>query len=216
MMTRWIALAVVVAVLAAAAALTLQNEPMTAAQADTATAEATPEAQTMSNLPSYGPAPELKNAVWLNTPGDQPLKLADLRGKVVLLHFWTFECINCIHTLPYVIQWNQQYAADGLVVIGDHFPEFPYERELNNLKEAITRLGIPYAVTQDNDAVTWNAYNQMYWPTMYLIDKQGNLRYRHIGEGAYTETEAAIQALLAEPHTALIAATAEVTSAPAA
>jgi thiol-disulfide isomerase/thioredoxin len=151
-----------------------------------------------SPLPDYGAAPELTNAVWLNT--DVPLTLAGLRGKVILLEFWTFNCINCIRTLPYVQGWHETYRDQGLIVIGNHFPEFYYERELDNLRAAITRFGITYAVAQDNDGVTWDAYNQRYWPTILLIDKAGNLRYRHIGEGAYDETDAAIRALLAEPY----------------
>lgn len=204
-MSRIIAIAALLAVIGAGAVLTIKTT-RTEAQAEAATG--TPE---VSPLPGYGPAPELTNAVWLNTDDGKPLALADLRGKVVLLHFWTFDCINCIHTLPYVKAWYERYTADGLVVIGDHFPEFTYERDLNNLKSAVERLDIPYAVAQDNDGTTWNAYNQMYWPTVYLIDKQGNLRYRHIGEGAYADTEAAIQSLLAEPYAAP-AATPEATS----
>jgi thiol-disulfide isomerase/thioredoxin len=150
--------------------------------------------------PNYGPAPELTNTVWLNT--DKPLRLADLRGKVVLLEFWTFDCINCQHVIPSVRGWYEKYRAQGLVVIGDHFPEFDFERDLNNLRDALTRLNVPYPVAQDNDGATWWAYDQRYWPTVYLIDKSGNIRYQHIGEGAYDETEQAIEALLAEDYRA--------------
>ncbi|MBN2500756.1 MAG: redoxin domain-containing protein [Anaerolineales bacterium] len=97
-------------------------------------------------------------------------------------------------------EWHNAYKDQGLVVIGNHYPEFGYEHDLDNLKEAIERLDIPYPVAQDNDRKTWGAYNNRYWPTLYLIDKQGNIRYTHIGEGAYAETEAAIQALLAEEY----------------
>jgi thiol-disulfide isomerase/thioredoxin len=152
--------------------------------------------QYVSNLPNYGPAPELNNSVWLNT--DKPLRLADLRGKVVLLEMWTFECINCIHTLPSVRAWYQKYKDQGLVVIGNHYPEFSYEADLSNLKDALVRLDVQYPVAQDNDGATWNAYNNHYWPTIYLIDKQGNIRYEHIGEGLYDATEAAIVDLLKE------------------
>lgn len=158
------------------------------------------QAQDRLPLPNYGPAPELNNAVWLNT--EEALRLEDLRGQVVLLEFWTFDCINCIRTLPYVQAWHETYADAGLVVIGDHYPEFRYEHDINNLRAAIARLGITYAVAQDNDGQTWRAYSQRYWPTIYLIDKWGNIRYRHIGEGRYAETETAIQTLLAEPYTA--------------
>ena len=150
------------------------------------------------DLPNLGPAPELMNEVWLNT--DEPLRLANLRGKVVLLDMWTFGCINCRNVIPSLKEWHNEYSEQGLVVIGNHYPEFSYERDLGNLKQAIIDLDIPYAVAQDNDRLTWGAYNNRYWPTLYLIDKNGNLRYTHIGEGRYTETEAAIVALLNESH----------------
>ncbi|MFN8374348.1 MAG: SH3 domain-containing protein [Anaerolineae bacterium] len=157
------------------------------------------EDRNMASLAQYGIAPELNNSAWFNS--DVPLRLADVRGQVVLLEFWTFDCINCIRTLPYVQRWHETYASQGLVVIGDHFPEFDYERDIQNVRAAAARLGITYAIAQDNDGATWRAYNQRYWPTMYLIDKWGTIRYFHIGEGAYEQTEAAIQALLAERYT---------------
>ena len=140
----------------------------------------------------------LNNQVWLNT--DQPLRLADLRGKVVLVDMWTFGCINCQHVIPSLREWYQKYSPDGLVIIGNHYPEFSFEQDLNNLKDAIQRLDVPYPVAQDNDGTTWRAYNNRYWPSLFLIDKRGDIRYRHIGEGAYAETEAAIQSLLAETY----------------
>lgn len=149
-------------------------------------------------LPDLGPAPELENEIWLNT--DRPLRLAELRGQVVLLDMWTFGCINCRRTIPHLREMHTKYKDQGLVVIGNHYPEFAYERELDNLKEALVRLEVPYPVAQDNDRATWGAYNNRYWPTLYLIDKRGHLRYRHIGEGRYRETELAIEALLAEPY----------------
>lgn len=152
----------------------------------------------MLNLPNLGPAPELANDVWLNT--DEPLRLANLRGKVVLLDMWTFDCINCQHVIPSLREWYTTYKDQGLVVIGNHYPEFQYERDLENLKQALIDLDVPYPVAQDNDRLTWRAYNNRYWPTLYLIDKNGNLRYTHIGEGAYIETEAAIVALLNESY----------------
>ena len=148
-------------------------------------------------LANLGPAPELTNEVWLNT--ETPMRLANLRGKVVLLEMWTFGCYNCKNVIPSLRDWHYKYQDQGLVVIGNHYPEFGYEADLENLKEAIVRLDIPYAVAQDNDRATWGAYNNRYWPTLYLIDKHGNLRYTHIGEGAYEKTEAAIVALLSEP-----------------
>ncbi len=149
-------------------------------------------------LDNLGPAPELHNETWLNT--DQPLRLANLRGQVVLLEMWTFDCINCRHVIPSIRQWHQTYSEQGLVVIGNHYPEFDYEADLDNLKAALVELDIPYAVAVDNDRATWSAYDNRYWPTLYLIDKQGDIRYVHIGEGAYQETEAAIQTLLAETY----------------
>jgi thiol-disulfide isomerase/thioredoxin len=148
------------------------------------------------NLPDKGPAPELQNTVWINSP--QPLRLTNLRGQVVLLDMWTFDCINCQDVLPSLRAWYDTYRFKGLVIIGNHFPEFSYEADLTNLKNAVSRLDIRYPVAQDNAGQTWQAYDTHYWPTMYLIDKRGHLRYEHIGEGAYAETEAAIQALLAE------------------
>ena len=150
-----------------------------------------------AGLQDYGPAPELNNKVWLNV--SHPLHLADLRGKVVLLEMWTFDCINCQHVMPSLKAWYQKYTGQGLVIIGNHYPEFANEANLDNLKQAIQRFQIPYAVAQDNDGATWNAYENRYWPTLYLIDKKGHIRYLQIGEGAYDQTEAAIRSLLAEP-----------------
>lgn len=170
---------------------------LSACGAAAAPASTQPTPQNENKLPDLGPAPELTNQVWLNVPA--PLRLANLRGKVVLLDMWTFDCINCRNVLPALKSWDSQYSASGLVIIGNHFPEFSEEANLDNLKAAVIRLGIHYAVAQDNDGATWQAYHNQYWPTMYLIDKRGHLRYAHIGEGAYAETEAALQALLAEP-----------------
>jgi thiol-disulfide isomerase/thioredoxin len=152
------------------------------------------------DLPDLGPAPELTNTTWLNV--DAPLRLSNLGGKVVLLDMWTFDCINCQHVLPALKGWYDRYMDKGLVIIGNHYPEFSYEADLNNLKAAVAQNGILYPVAQDNDGATWSAYKNQYWPTMYLIDKNGHIRYVHIGEGAYDKTEAAIQALLNEPPSA--------------
>jgi thiol-disulfide isomerase/thioredoxin len=160
--------------------------------------QSTASAKYRAELPDLGTAPEVMNEVWLNT--DKTLRLADLRGKVVLINFWTFGCYNCKNVLPFIKQWNDTYTDQGLVVIGVHFPEFAYEADLNNLKEAMGRLNVTWAVAQDNDGVTWRAYAQHYWPTVYLVDKQGSIRYQRIGEGAYSQTEAAIQALLRETY----------------
>jgi thiol-disulfide isomerase/thioredoxin len=152
-----------------------------------------------ASLPDLGPAPELTNDTWLNV--DAPLRLANLRGKVVIVEMWTFGCINCQHVMPALKEWHSQYKDAGLVIIGNHFPEFDYEADLNSLKQAIIDDDIQYAVTQDNDGATWQAYKNHYWPALYLIDKQGHIRYVHIGEGNYQETEQNIQALLAEAYT---------------
>jgi thiol-disulfide isomerase/thioredoxin len=151
-----------------------------------------------ASLPDLGPAPELTNDTWLNV--DSPLRLADLRGKVVALEMWTFGCINCQHVMPSLKEWDKTYRDQGLVIIGNHYPEFSFEEDLTNLKNAIAENDIQYAVAQDNDGATWRAYENRYWPTLYLIDKKGHLRYVHIGEGGYKTTEAAIQTLLAETY----------------
>jgi hypothetical protein len=149
-------------------------------------------------LPDLGPAPELKNSTWLNT--DSPLQLADLRGKVIGLEMWTFACINCQHVMPYLKDWYARYEDQGLVLIGNHFPEFSYEADLKNLQKAVADDGILYPVAQDNDGETWDAYHNNYWPSLYLIDKRGHIRYVHIGEGAYDEIEGNIKSLLAEAY----------------
>lgn len=152
----------------------------------------------LASLPDMGPAPELTNDIWLNV--DSPLRLADLRGKVVILEMWTFGCINCQNVMPSLKEWHSKYKDEGLVIIGNHFPEFSYESDLANLKDAIARNDIQYAVAQDNDGATWRAYKNHYWPALYLIDKQGHIRYVHIGEGRYKETEQNIKSLLEETY----------------
>ncbi|HJS17999.1 MAG TPA: redoxin domain-containing protein [Anaerolineales bacterium] len=151
-----------------------------------------------ASLPDLGPAPELTNNTWLNV--DSPLRLADLRGKVVLLEMWTFGCINCQNVMPWLKEWHSRYEDQGLVIIGNHYPEFSFEEDLDQLKDAVKRNEIEYAVAQDNDGATWRAYQNRYWPTLYLIDKQGSIRYVHIGEGRYQETEENIKALLEETY----------------
>lgn len=133
---------------------------------------------------------------WLNT---QPLQMEALRGKVVLVDFWTFACVNCLNHLPYVQDWHEKYKDKGLVVVGVHTPEFPFEKSTKNVQDAIRRLKIKHAVAQDNSFATWKAFNNRYWPAIYLIDKQGQIVYSHFGEGSYAETESKIQALLAQP-----------------
>ncbi len=132
---------------------------------------------------------------YINT---KPIKLADLNGKIVLVHFWTFDCINCKHTIPYLNEWYQKYAGKGFTIIGVHSPELGFEKDINNVKESVNKNNIKYPVLQDNNFGTWNAYGNQYWPRDYLIDAQGFIRYDHIGEGDYVKTENAIQSLLNE------------------
>jgi cytochrome c biogenesis protein CcdA/thiol-disulfide isomerase/thioredoxin len=150
-------------------------------------------------LNDIGPAPEFTDTEdWFNTPGDKPLTMKGLRGKVVLIDFWTYSCINCIRTLPYLNAWNKRYAKDGLVIVGVHTPEFPFEREASNVEEAIKTEGIEYPVVQDNESGTWNAYGNLYWPAEYFVDAKGEVRYAHFGEGEYSEKEGVIRELLTE------------------
>ncbi len=132
---------------------------------------------------------------WLNSA---PLTIADLKGNVILIQFWTFACINCQRTLPHITQWHREYAAKGLKVIGIHTPEFAFERDPNNIKRALQQHQITYPVPIDNDYKTWNAYSNGYWPHLFLADRRGFMRYDHIGEGAYDTTEQTIQQLLKE------------------
>jgi cytochrome c biogenesis protein CcdA/thiol-disulfide isomerase/thioredoxin len=149
-------------------------------------------------LADEGPAPALRGATrWLNSP---VLSLPELRGKVVLVDFWTYSCINCLRTLPYVKAWWEKYKGQGLVVIGVHAPEFAFERDEGNVRKAVRDLGIRYPVAMDNDFTLWNAYHNQYWPAHYLIDAQGRVRDHVFGEGDYQHTEAAIRQLLAESH----------------
>jgi len=132
---------------------------------------------------------------YINT---EPLTLADLKGKVVLVDFWTYSCINCIRTIPYLNAWHEKYADKGLVIVGVHTPEFEFEKDYHNVKAAVEKFGIQYPVAQDNERGTWSAYENRYCPRKYLVDNEGYIRYDHIGEGAYAETEKVIQSLLAE------------------
>jgi len=150
-------------------------------------------------LHDYGPAPEFTDTEkWFNTPGGRPLTLKGLRGRVVLVDFWTYTCINCIRTLPYLEAWDRRYRKDGLTIVGVHSPEFPFEREAANVEAAIKAEGIRYPVVQDNELGTWSAYGNQYWPAEYFIDARGDVRYVHFGEGEYGEKEQVIRELLAE------------------
>jgi cytochrome c biogenesis protein CcdA/thiol-disulfide isomerase/thioredoxin len=166
----------------------------TKAQATTTTAGRTPE----SSLPDLGPAPDfVGNQRWWNTPGDRPLTLKGLRGRVVLVDFWTYTCINCIRTLPYLEAWDKAYRSKGLTIVGVHSPEFTFEHNAGNVAHAIKTDGIHYPVAQDNDLATWGAYGNQYWPAHYLIDTKGQVRAVGFGEGGYAKTESEIRELLA-------------------
>jgi len=139
---------------------------------------------------------------WFNSP---PLTSASLRGKVVLVDFWTYSCINCLRTLPYIKAWNEKYRDQGLVIVGVHAPEFAFEKDQQNVEKAIHDLGITYPVAMDNNYTIWNAYKNQYWPAHYMFDAKGQLRHQHFGEGAYEETEHMIQRLLMEAHQGALA-----------
>jgi cytochrome c biogenesis protein CcdA/thiol-disulfide isomerase/thioredoxin len=161
-----------------------------------ALATCTPESPVLQQC---GRAPALAGiSHWLNTPGDRPLSLAGLRGRVVLVDFWTYSCINCQRTLPHVEAWNRAYAADGLTVIGVHTPEFAFEHVTSNVAQAASQLGVHYPIAQDNNYTTWNAYKNNYWPAEYLIDASGTIRHVDFGEGQYGQTESFIRRLLVE------------------
>ena len=140
-------------------------------------------------------APEITNKVWLNS---QPLQLADLQGKVVMIEFWTFGCWNCRNIEPYVKAWHKKYADQGFVVIAIHSPEFQYEQDVDRVQDYINEKELAYAVPIDNEFKTWRKFRNRYWPTLYLIDKKGIIQYTRIGEGEYETTEKEIQRLLAE------------------
>jgi cytochrome c biogenesis protein CcdA/thiol-disulfide isomerase/thioredoxin len=148
------------------------------------------------NVRTPVPAPEIRGIeAWINS---DPLTLEQLKGKVVVIDFWTYSCINCIRTLPYLNAWHETYSDDGLVLIGVHAPEFAFEHLLANVQQAVAEYGIAYPVALDNDFATWKAYSNRYWPAKYFIDREGKVRHAHFGEGDYEESEAVIRELLAE------------------
>jgi cytochrome c biogenesis protein CcdA/thiol-disulfide isomerase/thioredoxin len=156
--------------------------------------EALQPKSTVGGLPDYGAAPALHaDGAWINS---KPTTLQALRGKVVLVDFWTYSCINCLRTLPHLKAWDATYRKDGLVIIGVHTPEFAFEHVTSNVRGAVKRLGIRYPVVQDNKYKTWDNYANQYWPAEYLIDRNGHVRHTHFGEGEYGQTEALIRRLL--------------------
>ena len=165
-----------------------------------------PQVAANGTLPNLGLAPGFTDTQrWFNTPGGRPESLAALRRRgAVLVDFWTYTCINCLRTLPYLEAWDRRYRDRGLTIVGVHTPEFAFEHDAGNVADAIKRLGIRYPVVQDNDMGTWNAYANQYWPADYLVDDTGQVRYASVGEGDYDKTEAAIRTVLAEAgHTRL-------------
>jgi cytochrome c biogenesis protein CcdA/thiol-disulfide isomerase/thioredoxin len=148
-------------------------------------------------LQDFGPAPEFTGIEgWLNSG---PLSMEKLRGKVVVLDFWTYSCINCLRTLPYLKRWDEAYRDKGLVLVGVHSPEFAFERERSNVEDAVDRLGLEYPIALDTDFGTWEAWGNRYWPAKYFVDREGHVRYAHFGEGDYEKSERVIRELLDEP-----------------
>jgi cytochrome c biogenesis protein CcdA/thiol-disulfide isomerase/thioredoxin len=179
---------------------TANTEQKLIAQLGKPTADQQPVANTAAKFLMM---PPLAGAThWFNSPA---LTSEMLRGKVVLVDFWTYSCINCLRTLPYLKAWNEKYRDQGLVIIGVHTPEFAFEKDQQNVEQAIRDLGITYPVAMDNRFAIWNAYHNQYWPAHYLIDAQGQIREQHFGEGAYRETEQMIQTLLKEAHHGVLA-----------
>jgi cytochrome c biogenesis protein CcdA/thiol-disulfide isomerase/thioredoxin len=158
--------------------------------------QCTEDGQTLENC---GMAPDFTGVTtWLNTPGNQPLSLAGLRGKVVLIDFWTYSCINCERSLPHLESWYSSYAKDGLEIVGVHTPEFAFEHVISNVTSQAKALGVHYPIAVDNEDATWNAYSNQYWPAEYLIDQTGQIRHVNFGEGGYGTTEELIRQLLTE------------------
>lgn len=144
---------------------------------------------------AFKPAPAISSPTWINSA---PIHWDDLRGKVVVVDFWTFACYNCKNTLPYKKAWFAKYRHQGLIVLGVHTPELSYERDVENVKQAVRQYGIEYPVAIDGDFTNWNRYHVWAWPTWFIVDKEGYIRYSHVGEGDYAQSEQVIQELLAE------------------
>ncbi|MFH1046944.1 MAG: redoxin domain-containing protein [Patescibacteria group bacterium] len=150
----------------------------------------------LSPLPIEGDLPEFVGlSDWLNSA---PLRHTDLLGKVVLIDFWTYSCVNCIRTLPQLRSWHQNYAKQGLTIVGVHTPEFEFEKDRNNVEVAVKRFGIEYPIALDNRRKTWDAFRNRYWPAHYFVDRAGKIRYHHFGEGGYRQSEQVIRMLLQE------------------
>ena len=175
------------------------TEPVTTPAPRRVSSDAALPGVTTPELPLLGAAPEFRHTQrWFNSP---PLTMQSLRGRVVLIDFWTYTCINCLRTLPYIRAWDERYRAQGLTIVGVHTPEFAFEKLASNVQRAIADERLRYPVVQDNEFGTWNAFTNQGWPSKFLIDARGQVRYTHLGEGEYAETEAAIRTLLAEAGT---------------
>jgi thiol-disulfide isomerase/thioredoxin len=156
-------------------------------------------------LQECGAAPPISGiSRWLNTPGGRPLTIGGLRGRVVLVDFWTYSCINCQRTLPHLEAWNRAYAKDGLTIVGVHTPEFAFEHVASNVAQAAEQLGVDYPIALDNGYTTWDAYENQYWPAEYLIDATGHVRHVDFGEGQYGQTESFIRQLLVATHPGVV------------
>jgi cytochrome c biogenesis protein CcdA/thiol-disulfide isomerase/thioredoxin len=174
----------------------LEESAAAASRIDSLTGAEKPKAAETAGLEDFGPAPEFTGInLWLNS---EALTLAELRGKIVLIDFWTYSCVNCLRTLPYLKRWHETYADAGLVIIGVHTPEFAFERDPANVRDAVADLGLEYPIALDNEYGTWNAWGNRYWPAKYFVDRGGHVRFAHFGEGAYEESEEVIRTLLAE------------------
>jgi thiol-disulfide isomerase/thioredoxin len=181
---------------AVVAAVALGFGASTLAQPSPTGATSNPRDATPLRLPVEGTMPPLDGAAaWLNTP---PLTAEALRGKVVLVDFWTYSCINCLNALPHVREWNRKYKDQGLVVVSVHTPEFAYEKSINNVKRAVSNLDVSFPVAIDNNYAIWRAFGNNYWPAHYFVDAQGRIRFHHFGEGEYQKSEQVIQQLLEE------------------
>jgi len=188
--------------LIAALAVTAIGAPSAASAQDKKMA--TPAPAKAGQLPVEGALPSLAGATeWLNSP---PLTAAGLRGKVVLVDVWTYTCINWLRTLPYVRAWADTYKNDGLVVIGVHSPEFPFEKNIDNVRRAAKEMRVDYPIAIDNDFALWRALDNQYWPALYLVDSQGRIRHHQFGEGGYEQSERIIQQLLREAGSGAVAA----------
>lgn len=194
--------AIVAACAPAGAPMTVQPPPPVQPAAEAAPTASLPPTSTpeVTLLPDEPKAPPISNETWLNT---EPLTAEDLDGQVRLVEFWTFGCINCVRTIPASRELYNRYRDKGLIIVGVHSPEFDYERDLENVKDALARLDVPYPVAIDNEFTTWRAFRNRYWPALYLIDKRGVIRHTHIGElhvdtPGWQKMTAQIEALLSE------------------